>query len=158
MTKDKYNLFGRKKRADVPRISYVPSVPFVAAPEPKITYVAPKLKISRIEPPQDPRPEAPQPVRPLLTGSYFAPRPPRIQSEPLQGLIVQRVQEEVLPPPVVRTSFLASSTTEFFSATKPLASKPRLRIPEKIVLKEVVPEPLPGSREAKLRAFIKTHF
>jgi hypothetical protein len=162
MTKDKYNLFGRKKRVALPKIPFVPpAVPFLPAPVPaKIEYVMPKPKISKIEPPEDPRPEFLEPVvRPQLTGAYLAPILPRINPEPRPVVRQSVVQTAVTAPPVSKgTATLATSTTEFFSATKALASKPRLRIPEKTVLKEVVPEPLPGSREAKLRAFIKTHF
>ena len=165
MTKDKYNLFGRKKRADVPRVinaSKVKPVKPVPKSTPKITYVAPLPRVSKIEEPEDPRPEFLEPVvRPQLTGTYLVPIPPRInpESRPVVRQLV--VQTAVTAPPVSKATVpLATSTTEFFSATKALASKPRLRIPEKTVLKEVVTyvEPLPGSREAKLRAFIKTHF
>jgi len=159
MTKDKYNLFGRKKRADVPRVHL--DIPKPAPkPTPKITYVAPLPRVSRLEPPENPRPTFLEPViRPQLTGSYFAPILPRINPEPRPVVRQAVVQTAAAAPPASkRPAPLATSTTEFFSATKALASKPRLRIPEKNVLKEVVPEPLPGSREAKLRAFIKTHF
>jgi len=163
MTKDKYNLFRRNKssRADVPRV-HLPPKP---APKPqptqkKITYVAPLPRVSRLEPPENPRPTFLEPViRPQITDSYFAPILPRINPEPRPVVRQAVVQTAVVAPPVSKRPVpLATSTTEFFSATKALASKPRLRIPEKNVLKEVVPEPLPGSREAKLRAFIKTHF
>ena len=164
MTKDKYNLFGRKKRADVPRVQTdVPKVKPIRKPtQKKITYVAPLPRVSKIEAPEDPRPEFLEPVvRPQLTGTYLAPILPRINPEPRPVVRQLVVQTAVVAPPVSkRPATLATSTTEFFSATKALAAKPRLRIPEKTVLKEVVvvPEPLPGSREAKLRAFIKTHF
>jgi hypothetical protein len=166
MTKDKYNMFATKKRADVPWISLPLDAPRVVPEKkqkPKKVIEVPQYKVSRLEEPQDPRPEAvASAVRPQLTGAYFAPHPPRIRVEPLQGLVVRPVVKKEQPLPPVRRveSRVATSTQEFFSATKPLAAKPRLRIPEKNVLKEVVaaPEPLPGSREAKLRAFIKTHF
>lgn len=171
MTKDKYNLFGRNKsfRADVPRVHLDIPRP---APKPqrtqKITYVAPLPRVSRLEPPENPRPDVTyvEPViRPQITDSYFAPILPRINPEP-RPVVRQAVIQTAVAPPVSKrpavtyaVTYVATSTTEFFSATKALASKPRLRIP-KTVLKEVVaaPEPLPGSREAKLRAFIKTHF
>jgi hypothetical protein len=160
MTKDKYNLFGRKKRADVPRVHLdIPKATPKPAPK-KITYVAPLPRVSRLEPPEDPRPEFLESVvRPQLTGSYFAPILPRINPEPRPVVRQAVIQTAVVAPPVSkRPAPLATSTTEFFSATKALASKPRLRIPEKVKEVVVVPEPLPGSREAKLRAFIKTHF
>jgi hypothetical protein len=165
MTKDKYNLFGRKKRAVVPRISLPLDIPKVKhAPKPKrvIEYFTPLPKVSRLEEPEDPQPEVVQPaVRPQLTGSYFAPQLPRIHSEPLRDLVVTPVIKKApLLPPTRKSEYqTATSTEEFFYATKPLAAKPILRIPTP-VLKEVVvvPEPLPGSREAKLRAFINTHF
>lgn len=165
MTKDKYNLFGRKKRADIPRVTLPLDIPKPAPKRmhtlKKITYVSPIPRLSRLEEPEDPRPEViQQAVRPQLTGSYFPPRPPRIESEPLQGLIVKPVVKKAPPPPPARiiAPQIATSTEEFFYATKPLAAKPRLRIPEKVKEVVVAPEPLPGSREAKLRAFIKTHF
>jgi hypothetical protein len=145
MTKDKYKLFGRKKTVvpsvnlDLPKVVQPKRTPFAES--------LPVHKISKLEEPQDPRPEVP-----IL---------PRINPEPRQAVRQQRVVSVVSAPPVskVPVTYVASSTKEFFSAAKPLASRPRLRIPEP-VLKEVATyvEPLPGSREAKLRAFINKHF
>ena len=161
MTKDKYNLFG-KKRAKVPRKATSPSDP------PLMRKMKPKhleepvyaIKISKLEPPEDPRPEVPElVVRPQLTGHYLAPK------HPLVGVpeILVPVLKDIPTPVKAPVTYVATSTASFFSAVKPLAVKPLLKIPEP-VLKEVPlrtlpkPAPLPGSREAKLRDFISKHF
>jgi len=145
MTKDKYNLFG-KKRAKVPRKASDPSEPpplrmlKACREEPTPTY---DIKISKLEPPEDPRQE---PVK------YI------IKIIPLKKASPERpvpVKQDTVPQPVIKA--VATSTKAFFSAVKPLAAQPLLKIPEKTVLKEVVAPPL-GSREAKLRDFISKHF
>ena len=143
MTKDKYNLFG-KKRVKVPRkVSDSPGPPPLR-PKPKhIEQVVYPHKISKLEPPEDPRPEVSGPtVRPQLVGDYLAPVLPRIAPEPEQK------------KPVVRpTKVVAASTKTFFDAVKPLV--PTLKVPEPVL--KIVPV-VPGSREAKLRAFISKYF
>ena len=153
MTKDKYNLFGRKKRATVPRKASDPNDPprlLRMKPE-HIDEVVYHHKISKLEPPQDPRPEVPElVVRPQLSGTYLPPILPRIFQEPLLT-----VREHIVSPKPKPT---ATSTSSFFSAVKPLAAKPLLKIPEPVLKEVVKAPPVPGSREAKLRAFISKHF
>jgi hypothetical protein len=145
MTKDKYGMFG-KKRVKVPRRASNPEDP------PPLRLIKPKHieqavyphKISKLEPPEDPRPEVSGPtVRPQLVGNYLAPVLPRIAPEPVR--LVPSI------PPVKKV--VAASTKSFFDAVKPLV--PTLKVPE-TVLKEV--PVVPGSREAKLRAFISKYF
>ena len=144
-------MFG-KKRVKVPR--KVSDSPRKVSDSPRLLprLIKPKhiehvpYKISKLEPPKDPRPEAPTlVVRPQLEGSYLAPVLPRIAPEPLERLIPS------IPP--VKKVVVAASTKSFFDAVKPLV--PTLKVPE-TVLKEV--PVVPGSREAKLRAFISKYF
>jgi hypothetical protein len=118
------------------------------------------IKISKLEPPQDPRPEAPVlAVRPQLAGYYLAPKHPRVGVPETPEL-----KKQVSSAPVKKTATatkvpnVATSTESFFSAVKPLAAKPLLKIPEPVLKEVVKAPPVPGSREAKLRDFISKHF
>jgi len=148
MTKDKYNLFGRKK-TKLPSKASDPSGPPLRLIKPKhIEQVVYPHKISKLEPPEDPRPEAPTlVVRTQLVGDYLAPVLPRIAPEPLE-----QKKPNIARP--TKVTYTAASTKTFFDAVKPLV--PTLKVPEPVL--KIVPEPLPGSREAKLRAFISKYF
>ena len=117
-------------------------------------------KISRLEPPEDPRPVAPTlTVRPQLAGYYLAPKHPRVG---VPETLVSKKQASSTPAKKTATPTkvpnVATSTESFFSAVKPLAAKPRLKVPESVLKEVVVKAPPPGSREAKLRDFISKHF
>jgi hypothetical protein len=155
MTKDKYKLFGKKKSADVPRVHLDKPVKVSRVKKLPVTYVIPD-KISKLEPPEDPRPEVAQKsIRPQLAGSYLAPNLPRIIPErPVSVTQAVVVAKAPVPPVNKKQAPLATSTEEFFSATKALTSKMRIPTPAKVV----APEPVPGSREAKWREFTKRFF
>lgn len=159
MSKDKYGLF-RRRRTPVPASSFH-SLPFYKArkaqkPELASDYVA---SISQ-----------------LTSEAYSPPSLPPV----VEGLRLHHTET----PVVKQIPKAATSATSFFNNLVGLVSKPFLRIPEtkpkpKPVAKaapkpkaapapklvaapalapSVAPEPLPGSREAKLRKFIATHF
>jgi len=140
MTKDKYKLFGRK-RAVVPSLNL--DLPKVERVKPQAVVENILHKISKLEPPEDPRPE---PIHPRINPEHHLP----VRRE-LANI-------RVSAPPPAQPPPLASSTKEFFSAARPLASKPLLRIPEKKPQPQPEPEPVPGSRAAKLREFVKMFF
>jgi hypothetical protein len=166
MTKDKYNLFGRKKRVTVPRKAIDPNDPprlLVRTQKPEhIDETVYHHKISKLEPPEDPRPEAPTlAVRHQLTGYYLAPKNPLV-AYALPETLVSKTPASSTPVKKTATpakvTYVATSTESFFSAVKPLAAKPLLKIPEQTSKEVVKAPPVPGSREAKLRDFISKHF
>ena len=159
MTKDKYGMFG-KKTVKVPRKVGLAKVPAEKMPALELIDTIPH-KISRLEPPEDPRPVAPTlTVRPQLTGYYLAPKHPRVGvPEHLESTQASSTPaKKTATATKVPVTYLATSTESFFSAVKPLAAKPLLKIPTPVLKEVVVKAPPPGSREAKLRDFISKHF
>lgn len=148
MTKDKYGLFGRKKTT-VPQglTSYKFKKPVkVCAPAPAAS--APPLPIFYKAPPKTVLKCVPVPQ--LISNSYAPPTLPKVCEAPLSGQGLNILTPQLKPR-------VATSADGFFKNIFGLSSKPLLRIPEKPA-PPPAPEPVPGSREAKLRKFITTHF
>lgn len=172
MTKDKYGLF-RRRRTPVPAVNIPLPQFYKARKAPK-----PELASDYVEVPKIVLKESS--ISQLTSEAYSPPTLPPV----VEGLRLHHTET----PVVKQIPKAATSASSFFNNLVGLVSKPFLRIPEtkpkpaakavayakaapapkaapvpKLVAQPVAyaepaPEPLPGSREAKLRKFIATHF